>query len=184
MPGDFDCQEGILSASLRAALCGGPTIATRRVRFPVYDRRGLVMALIAPNFLIRATERCVFGPVIDTPPIKSAEMNRASVPWAGSKTNFLDAREAGSVERTSWSARSCLPVVQRLLSTCHGTKLLGSSGSWVRSLPPWGMVDRSPLPCDANYVNAQKNGSARCGSESGRGRPRCGASSASTHTRY
>ena len=32
---------------------------------------------------------------------------------------------------------------------------------WVRSLPPWGMVDRSPLPCDANYVNAQKNGSAR-----------------------
>ena len=135
MPGDFDCQEGIFSASLRAALCGGPTIATRRVRFPVYDRRGVVMALIAPNFLIRATERCVFGPVIDTPPIKSAEMNRASVPWAGSKTNFLDAREAGSVERTSWSARSCLPVVQRLLSTCHGTKLLGSSGSRVGKEP-------------------------------------------------
>src|SRR5206468_8176553 len=96
---------------------------------------GLVMALIAPNFLIRATERCVFGPVIDTPPIKSAEMNRASVPWAGSKTNFLDAREAGSVERTSWSARSCLPVVQRLLSTCHGTKLLGSSGCRVGKEP-------------------------------------------------
>ena len=72
---------------------------------------GLVMALIAPNFLIRATERCVFGPVIDTPPIKSAEMNRASVPWAGkrvSKTNFLDARDAGSVEGICWSARSCL----------------------------------------------------------------------------
>src|SRR5206468_11772458 len=32
---------------------------------------------------------------------------------------------------------------------------------WVRSLPPWGMVDRSPLPCDANCLNAQKNGSAR-----------------------
>jgi len=45
------------------------------------------------------------------------------------------------------------------------------------------MVDRSPLPCDANCLNAQKNGSARCGSESGCGRPRCGASSASTHTR-
>src|SRR5438876_11322753 len=32
---------------------------------------------------------------------------------------------------------------------------------WVRSLPPWGMVGRSPLPCDANCLNAQKNGSAR-----------------------
>ncbi len=143
MPGDFDCQEGIFSASLRAALCGGPTIATRRVRFPVYDRRGLVMALIAPNFLIRATERCAFGPVIDTPPIKSAEMNRASVPWAGSKTNFLAAREAGSVERTSWSARSCLPVVQRLLSTCHGTKLLKGEPlrAW-RARPPGWPADR------------------------------------------
>ena len=74
----------------------------------------------------------------------------------------------------SWPMR---PISQR----CEEKR--GSSGSWVRSLPPWGMVDRSPLPCDANYLNAQKNGSARCGSESGRGRPRCGASSASTHTR-
>ncbi len=74
------------------------------------------MALIAPNFireLIRATERGVFGQVIDTPPTKSAEMNRASVPWAGkraSKTNFLDARDAGSVERICRSARSCLDL--------------------------------------------------------------------------
>src|SRR3989442_1850303 len=39
---------------------------------------------------------------------------------------------------------------------------LGSSGFRVGKKPaPWGMVDRSPLPCDANCLNAQKNGSAR-----------------------
>src|SRR5947207_10269686 len=38
----------------------------------------------------------------------------------------------------------------------------GSSGFRVGKKPaPWGMVDRSPLPCDANCLNAQKNGSAR-----------------------
>ena len=51
VPGDFDCQEGIFSASLRAALCSAPTIATRRVRFPAMMIVRLVMALIAPNFI-------------------------------------------------------------------------------------------------------------------------------------
>src|SRR5438046_9828592 len=40
--------------------------------------------------------------------------------------------------------------------------IIGSSGFRVGKKPaPWGMVDRSPLPCDANCLNAQKNGSAR-----------------------
>jgi len=30
---------------------------------------------------------------------------------------------------------------------------------WVRSLRPWGMLDRSPMPRDANCPNWQKNSS-------------------------
>jgi len=99
---------------------------------------GLVMALIAPNFIreldpSHRTRR--FRPGNRHAAHQKRGDESCNVPWAGSKTNFLDAREAGSVERTSWSARSCLPVVQRLLSTCHGTKLLGSSGSRVGKEP-------------------------------------------------
>ena len=32
---------------------------------------------------------------------------------------------------------------------------------WVKSLRPWSVVDRSSLPCDANRLNWQKNGSLR-----------------------
>src|SRR5439155_10163468 len=67
----------------------------------------------------------------------------------------------GSVRKVQARGSGRLPR-NAAVTTMTARYKLGSSGFRVGKKPaPWGMVDRSPLPCDANCLNAQKNGSAR-----------------------